>query len=80
MFTIAKMSTFRAREDRDQKLSSPSLGSLAIRSILGSDRPRPNDYTVVSFCRFTASVPNVPFLGRTSIFSSDSYLTYLTHI
>ena len=41
MFTIAKMSTFRAREDRDQKLSSPSLGSLAIRSILGSDRPRP---------------------------------------
>ena len=42
MFTIAKMGTFRAREDRDLKLTSPSLGSLAIRSILGSDRPRPS--------------------------------------
>ena len=42
MFTVAKMGTFRAREDHDLKLSSPSLGSLAIRSILGSDRPRPS--------------------------------------
>ena len=27
------MARFRDREDRDQRLSSPSLGSLAIRSI-----------------------------------------------
>ena len=33
LFTIAKMARFRDREDRDQRLSSPSLGSLAIRSI-----------------------------------------------